>query len=138
MYEQVTITKVINKDTIQVTCSSSACNGCKGETFCNKKGKDFEANNKQELDLKPGMTVELFLKPSRTIAGTMITLIFPLALFPVGYYLGSFLTHSETIGLIAGLLGIGIGFLGAWAYFTAKKSKYLPQVDHIVDEIDET
>jgi sigma-E factor negative regulatory protein RseC len=134
MYETVTVTKVIDKDTIKVACSSSACSGCKGETFCNKKGKDFEANNRQELSLKPGMQVELFLKPSRTIAGTLITLMFPLMLFPVGYYIAAALSNSEVVGLFSGLAGIGIGFLVVWAYFKAKRSQYLPQVDHVVEE----
>ncbi|AEV29041.1 Positive regulator of sigma E activity [Sphaerochaeta pleomorpha str. Grapes] len=134
MYETVTVTKVINKETIQVACASSACNGCKGETFCNKKGKDFEANNRKALALEPGMQVELFLKPSRTIAGTLITLIFPLMLFPIGYYIASALSNSEIVGMFSGLAGIGIGFLAAWAYFRAKRHQYLPQVDHIVEE----
>jgi sigma-E factor negative regulatory protein RseC len=137
MYETVTITKVINKETIEVSCSSSACSGCKGETFCNKKGKNFEARNGQGLDLHPGMHVELFLKPSRTIAGTLITLIFPLMLFPLGYYTSQALGLSDVGGMFSGLAGIGIGFLLVYSYFKAKKSRYLPQVEQILEETEE-
>jgi sigma-E factor negative regulatory protein RseC len=134
MYETVTVTKILDKDTIRVSCESSACNGCKGETFCNKKGKDFEANAKPGLELKPGMRVELFLEPSRTIAGTLITLIFPLMLFPAGYYTAVALGLSEVACMFSGLGGICLGFVAAWAYFRKRRAKYIPQVDHVVEE----
>jgi sigma-E factor negative regulatory protein RseC len=83
------------------------------------------------------MHVELFLKPSRTIAGTLITLIFPLMLFPLGYYTSQALGLSDVGGMFSGLAGIGIGFLLVYSYFKAKKSRYLPQVEQILEETEE-
>lgn len=82
MYERVTIQQVFSDKSVEVSCESSACSGCKGESFCNTKGKVFEAANPHNLPLQEGMVVDLYLKSSSTIFTTLFTLIFPLALFP--------------------------------------------------------
>lgn len=134
MFEIVTVTKIVSKQMLEVSCTSSACNGCKGEAFCNTKGKRFEAWNKHMLPAKPGSTVEIYLQPGRTIAGTLITLIFPLLLFPLGYYLSQMSGTGELASFFFGLLGILVGFLGVWLYFRSRQAHYLPVVERILSE----
>lgn len=119
---------------LEVSCTSSACNGCKGAAFCNTKGKHFEAWNKTGLAVQAGQAVQIYLKPSRTIAGTLITLIVPLALFPVGYYLSQMAGFSEGASFLTALSSIGLGFLGVWFYFKTSQKRYLPVVERILTE----
>ena len=137
MYETVTVNRIINDKTIEVSCTSSACRGCKGEAFCNTKGKVFEAANRKGLVIKPGMQVEVFLKPSSTITSTLITLIFPLLLFPLSYYSATALGVTEGKGTLLGLGGIIIGFLLVGIYFKYSRANYLPQIERILDEAPE-
>lgn len=134
MYEIVTVTKILSPDMLEVSCTSSACNGCKGEAFCNTKGKRFEAWNKNELSVQSGQSIQIYLKPSRTIIGTLITLIAPLALFPIGYYLAQMLNLSEGSSFLLALAFIGLGFVGVWLYFRRSQKQYLPVVERILSE----
>ncbi len=134
MYEIVTITKVLPKQMVEVVCLSSACAGCKGETFCNTKGKKFEAFNTDNLNLAEGDQVELFLTTGRTIAGTLITLIFPLLLFPVAYFLAKFGNLSEGPAFLSGLAGILVGFVLVFFYFRKTKAKYMPTITRVSAE----
>ncbi len=134
MYEVVTVTKHISPDKVEVVCNSSACNGCKGSAFCNTKGKKFEVWNENKLPLDDGQEVEIFLKPSRTIAGTLITLIAPLLLFPVGYYLAVAAGLGIGASFLIALGGIVLGFVGVWLYFKKHKNHYLPVVASILSE----
>ncbi len=136
MYEVVTITKVLSKKRVEVVCSSSACSGCKGSTFCNTKGKKFEVSNTNNLELKSGEEVSIFLKPSRTIISTLITLIAPLLLFPVGYYLAKAISLTEGASFLLGLCGILLGFVFVWLYFKKTESQYLPVVESVIEEED--
>ncbi|MDD4573611.1 MAG: SoxR reducing system RseC family protein [Sphaerochaeta sp.] len=134
MYEKVTIKQIFSDKSIEVSCESSACNGCKGETFCNTKGKIFEASNPHNLPLKEGMVVELFLKSSSTIFSTLFTLIFPLLLFPIAYYLAKLAGLGEGAGMFVGLGGILVGFLIVWAFFKVHKKRFIPPILRIVAE----
>ncbi|MBI9094143.1 MAG: SoxR reducing system RseC family protein [Sphaerochaeta sp.] len=134
MYERVTVKQIFSDKSIEVSCDSSACNGCKGESFCNTKGKVFEAANPHNLPLEEGMVVELFLKPSSTIFSTLFTLIFPLALFPLAYYLAKMAGLGEVAGMFVGFGGIGAGFLVVWAFFKVHRQRYIPQILRIVTE----
>ncbi len=134
MYERVTIKQIFNDKSIEVSCESSACNGCKGETFCNTKGKVFEVANPQNLPLEVGMVVELFLKPSSTIFSTLFILIFPLAIFPLAYYLAKMAGLGEGSSMFMGLGGIVAGFVIVWAFFKVHKERYIPQILRIIAE----
>lgn len=134
MYEIVKVTNVLSSDMLEVSCTSSACNGCKGASFCNTKGKRFEAWNKTQLPVHPGMAVQIYLHPGRTIAGTLITLLFPLVLFPIGYYLAQGGGLSEGVSFLAALSSIGLGFVGVWFYFRGSQKRYLPVVQRILPE----
>lgn len=134
MYERVTIHTISNDNSIKVSCDSSACSGCKGETFCNTKGKVFEAANPHNLPLEIGMVVELFLKPSSTIFSTLFTLIFPLVLFPLAYYVAKIAGLGEVGAMFMGFGGIIAGFVFVWAFFKAHKARYIPQILRIISE----
>ncbi len=134
MYENVTINRIFPDKSIEVSCNSSACSGCKGETFCNTKGKVFEAANPHNLPLEAGMVVELFLKPSSTIFSTLFTLIFPLALFPLAYYLAKMAGLGEGTGMLVGLGGIVAGFVFVWAFFKVHRDRFIPQILRIIAE----
>lgn len=134
MYENVTIKQIFNDKSIEVSCEASACSGCKGETFCNTKGKVFEAANPHNLPLREGMEVELFLKPSSTIFSTLFTLIFPLALFPLAFYLAKGAGLGEGSSMFVGLAGILAGFLIVWAFFKVHKERFVPQILRIIPE----
>ncbi len=134
MYENVTIKQIFNDKSIEVSCEASACSGCKGETFCNTKGKVFEAANPHNLPLSEGMEVELFLKPSSTIFSTLFTLIFPLALFPLAFYLAKVAGLGEGSSMFVGLAGILAGFLIVWAFFKVHKERFVPQILRIIPE----
>ena len=65
MYEIVTVTKILSSEMLEVSCTSSACNGCKGEAFCNTKGKRFEAWNKTRL-ASAGWGSDLICRPNHS------------------------------------------------------------------------
>ncbi len=134
MYEVVTVTKRLPSNKIEVVCNSSACRGCKGSAFCNTKGKRFEAWNEHNLPVEEGQEVEIYLKPSRTIASTFITLIAPLLLFPAGYFLAVLAGLSEGASFLIALGGIALGLVGVWLYFKKQQNHYLPVVDSILSE----
>ena len=134
MYENVTIKQIFTNKSIEVSCDSSACNGCKGESFCNTKGKVFEAANPHNLPLQVGMEVELFLKPSSTIFSTLFTLIFPLALFPLAYYLAKMAGLGEATSMGLGLGGIIAGFVFVWAFFKVHRHRFIPQILRVIAE----
>ena len=134
MHERVTIKQVHSDKRIEVSCTSSACSGCKGQTFCNTKDKVFEAANPHNLPLKDGMVVELYLKSSSTIFSTLFTLIFPLVLFPLAYYLAKMAGLSEGPSMFVGLGGILAGFLFVWVFFKLYKDRFVPQILRIISE----
>ena len=134
MYEVVTVTRNISPDKVEVVCTSSACSGCKGSTFCNTKGKKFEVWNENKLPVDEGQEVEIYLKPSRTIAGTLITLIAPLLLFPLGYFLAVAAGLGVGTSFLIALGGIALGFVGVWLYFKKQANHYLPVVASVLSE----
>ncbi len=128
MYEHVTITKLLADELVEVQCSTAACNGCKGAAFCNTKDRTFKAWNKDKIQLQNGDTIALYLHPARTIGATLITLITPLLLFPLCYYLAKALGLGEGLSFLSALGGIGVGFLGVWLFFKNRQRRYMPIV----------
>lgn len=129
MYEIVTVNKVLSRQKVEVTCTSSACNGCKGSAFCNTKNKKFEAWNKDQIALSVGDAIEIYLQPGRTIASTLITLIAPLLLFPIAHYLAKRAGLSEGLSFLLSLGGIALGLLCVYFYFRSQGKRYLPVVE---------
>lgn len=128
MNEHVTITALLPGDLVEVSCTTSACSGCKGSAFCNTKNRSFKAWNKDGLALESGQTVALYLHPARTITATVITLITPLLLFPICYYLAKALGFGEGASFLSALGGIVVGFFAVWLFFRTRQRRYMPVV----------
>lgn len=131
MYETVeVINKNIEKHIIEVSCPRTICENCTGSSFCNVKGKTFDAIVPEEFkDIKVGDKARLFLPPKRTISSTFITLMIPLLCFPLFYVL--FPVNSVLIHFLIGVLGIVAGFGGVAIYFKKTKLNYIPSVSYI-------
>ncbi|MCL2294560.1 MAG: SoxR reducing system RseC family protein [Spirochaetes bacterium] len=130
MYERGTITKVDN-NIITVRCSTHQCRGCSAsKVFCKKKDKEFQSLNPDNLDLEIGDVVEIYISPGKTIWFSFSVLIFPLILFPIGYYLTGLIanTTSDGIRLIGGLASLVIGFLTAFVYNSYTKDQKYPVI----------
>lgn len=113
----------VEHDKVILSCSTSACAGCKGKMFCNINQQLFEAVNTQEKPLKPGTVVEVYLNPKKTVAQSFSMLIFPLLLFVAGYVVATqlFLVKNELWQALGGFAGLGIGFFLAFLYNKRKK-----------------
>jgi sigma-E factor negative regulatory protein RseC len=129
MYEIVTVTQILTNQKIEVSCISSACNGCKGAAFCNTKNKTFEAWNKHQLSIIEGDVVEIYLPSGRTIASTLMTLIAPLLFFPVAYYGATYFGLSEGPSFLLALGGIALGLVLVWLFFKHQGKHYLPVIE---------
>jgi len=134
--EVVTVQDIRSKDRIRVSCSSAACQGCKGGLFCNTKKRVFDVSNIDGLAIEKGDRVEIHLKTGRTIGGTLLTLIAPLLLFPLGYYTAKSLGAGEGICTLIALGSIALGFVGAWIYFKVNEHSYLPTVKRVIKDAE--
>lgn len=130
MYEMVDVKKVLSDGTVLVSCDVNACSGCKSNGFCNTKGRTFKALNDKNLPIKDGDMVSLYLKPSRTIASVFITLMVPLACFPLFFLL--FQRFGDKIAMLAGFGGMAAAFALVALYFRATEKKYMPTVSEIL------
>ena len=128
MYERGTITAVDN-NIISITCGNiEHCKTCAaGKLFCDVKAKEFKALNTDNLDLKTGDTVEIYMPPAKTIGYSFSILIFPLLVFLAGYFLTGKLTNtlSDGIKVLGGTIGLFVGFGIAFLYnFFSRKNQY--------------
>jgi sigma-E factor negative regulatory protein RseC len=135
MYEHAMVTAIGNNRKISVTCQTESCANCHAGAFCSTKGKTFLAKNSNELPLKVGDEVELYLPPGRTILAGVITLMVPLMLFPVGYYLPQILmtTPSELIRILGGFVGIAGGFMISRIFSKVKANEYSPEITRKIE-----
>ncbi len=122
MYERAKVVSV-EKDGVMLSCSTSACTGCKGKMFCNIKEQLFEATNPKELSLQVGDEVEIYLHPKQAIFQSFSMLIFPLLLFLVGYVVTAKIFHisHELIQAVGGFVGMIIGFFSLFLYNRRKR-----------------
>ncbi|ADK83121.1 SoxR reducing system RseC family protein [Sediminispirochaeta smaragdinae] len=132
MTETVTIVSISGR-LANVTClESDSCKGCAGNSFCNAKGRSFEAKVPSELaqSLIPGDKAEVLIPPGKTIFAGFMVLIVPLLLFIAGFLLASILIPDSGEGTqaIMGIIGLGLGFLLAFAYNKLTGTKNLPIV----------
>ena len=128
MYERGTVIAV-DKNIITVTCGKSEhCKTCPAsKMFCNIKKKEFKALNTNDLDIKTGDRVEIYISPAKTIVYSFSILIFPLIMFIVGFYLTASLvnTLSDGIKILGGFVGLASGFAIACLYnYLTAKQKY--------------
>jgi positive regulator of sigma E activity len=131
MYETVEVVKKnIENHIIEVTCPRTICENCSGSTFCNVKGKTFEAFVPSEFEeIQIGDKARLFLPTKRTISSTFITLMIPLLCFPLFYLIFPF--KGDLMHFLMGILGIVAGFGGVALYFKKTKLHYIPSVSYI-------
>ena len=135
MYEHAVVTAIGNNRRISVTCQTESCTNCHAGAFCSTKGKTFLAKNSKELTLSIGDEVELYLPPGRTILAGVITLMVPLMLFPVGYYLPHLLSTnpSELIKILWGFIGIAGGFMISRIFSKVKANEYSPEITRKIE-----
>lgn len=136
MYEQASVISIHNSKVVKVTCETAGCANCHASSFCNTKGKSFLAHNHSGSQLNIGDVVELYLPPGKTIFAGFITLLVPIILFPIGYYLPSWLhfSESEVVSVLLGLAAIGVGFLISRLFSKIKGHDYIPQITRILEQ----
>ena len=139
MYEHAIVTSIGENHQISVTCQTESCANCKGGMFCSVKGKTFIATNSNDLPLNTGDEVELYLPPGKTVFSGFITLLFPLLLFPLGYYLPSLLSSdpTELIKAMCGLIGIVLGFVIGRIFSQVKGKEYMPTITRTIEKEEE-
>ncbi len=134
MTEQGKITD-INGEEIILSCSSlsGGCQKCKASSFCSTDGKIFSALNGENIDLKSGDTVEIYLPPGQTIFAGFMVLIFPLLSFIAFFVTGSRVFNgSEGLGVVSGIIGLGVGFYITFKYNQISKKKNTPQITRLL------
>ncbi len=119
-----------NKQQAVLSCTSTGCTSCAGNSFCNVKAHTYTALNPQNLEIEPGDEVEVFLPPGKTIFSGFLVLIFPLILFIAGFLLTGVIIKGDGEGIqaLGGFIGLtavfGLGFL----FGTLKKKQYMPTI----------
>lgn len=134
MYEQASVISIRNDGTITVSCQTQSCENCKAGAFCATKGKHFIAYNGTNTELTIGDTVELYLPPGKTVFAGFMTLLVPVILFPIGYYLPVLFNAGvqEGIRVMGGLVGIAVGFLISRKFSKLKAKEYTPEITRII------
>jgi positive regulator of sigma E activity len=125
------IVQEIEGSTALVRCEANdGCKACGSADSCTVEGKEFNVTFGSEYQLAPGDTVEIFLPPGRTMMAGFMVLIFPLITFIGGFILVDAIAPeaSEGVKSVAGLAGLGLGFLTSWVYSRIGKEKYVPRV----------
>lgn len=139
MIEQGKIINVEN-DTVTLSCSglSGGCKSCKANSFCSANGHDFDALNEDNLDLKSGDVVEIYLPTGRTVFSGFMVLIFPLITFMLLFAAGSVLLGlTDGWSTLLGLGGLSIGFGITALYNRFYKRKNTPRVVKKLDKEDD-
>ena len=138
MYDRGTVTAV-DKIVITVACGNADhCKTCAASKFFCKpseKGREFKALNTDNLDLREGDNVEIFISPSKTIGYSFSILIFPLLLFLAGYYITANLTNtsSDGIKILGGFMGLVLGFAMAFLYSAFTRKQQYPVITKKID-----
>jgi positive regulator of sigma E activity len=131
MYEHGTVINIEDK-IITIACGElDQCQNCKASSlFCNIKAKNFQALNINNLELKTGDSVEIFLSPAKSIFFSFSILIFPLITFFIGYFLITRFIDgaSDGIKITGGFGGLLSGFLIAFIYNSITKKNNYPAI----------
>jgi sigma-E factor negative regulatory protein RseC len=137
MKERVTV-KRIDGDRIICSCTTSACKSCSGNSFCNIKIREIEAQKPEDTPVEIGDTVEIHLPPGKTIFAGFMVMILPLILFGLFFALaGLFVPESgEGLRVLAGVLGLFAGFGSSWLYSKATNSRNLPKVLRVLEKTE--
>lgn len=135
MYSVTTVKEIYKDNLVLVGCSTKACESCKAEMFCNNKNDTtFTAKNENNLNLKVGDKVELFLPPGKTIVSSLLVFAVPLILFPIGYLLMKhFAMLNELICALGGIAAMAIGFAVTSIIAVRKKNELMPVITKVVE-----
>ena len=137
MYERGTVAAVDN-NFVSITCGNADhCKTCAaGKLLCNVKAREFKALNTDNLDLKTGDIVEIYISPGKTIGYSFSILIFPLLVFLAGYFLTGKLTNtlSDGIKVLGGTIGLFVGFGIAFLYNFFTKKNQFPVITKKIDD----
>lgn len=123
------------KEFVTLSCTDDgSCTSCAGKGFCNVQGKQYTAINSQNLDLKPGDDVEVYLPPGKTIFSGFMVMMVPLVLFALGFILAaSFLeAGNDLYHALGGFIGLALGFLIAYLYGKQQKSRSQPEILRVI------
>ncbi len=133
MKQEVTIEK-IDRGIVTAGCDKKACEGCKSSMFCNRSENLFEILNEENIELAVGDKVEVDMKPSRTIAATLMSLAVPLLGFFIGMVVAYLISLGEMLQLLCGIIGLAIGFTISFLYFRFTKKKYMPIIRRKIEK----
>ena len=80
--------------------------------------------------------MEIYLPPGKTIFAGFMVMIMPLILFGLLFYItGKIAPESgEGIRVLAGVAGLGLGFLASWVYSKLTNNRNLPEIIKITDQ----
>ena len=135
MISEATV-KALNKDgTVIVGCESTACNACHAQMFCNNKTQtQYPARNDNNLVLRVGDRVSLFLPPGKTILSTVLVFALPLILFPLGYFASGLLPVllNEVQRALCGLGAMALAFVVAAVVSAYNRRALMPIVQSVV------
>jgi len=118
--------------------STAGCGGC---TLCllgrPEAKTTIEAENRRNLPVEVGDTVEIFLSPAKAIKAAFFILILPLLLFLALYGVGKELIgiESEGANVLIGASGLIGGLLLNLAAKKLRRAPDLPEVTRIVDDV---
>lgn len=123
MYTTARITEIKDSQTVLLSCSSSACNACKAQMFCNNKNvTSFLAKKTPDILLEVGDTVQVYLPPGKTVISTVLIFSVPLVFFLVAYLITkNFFSVNELLCALIGFGAMALSFL--LAYFVSFKHK---------------
>ena len=109
---------------------AGACKSCGGSAFCSVKERTFKAANSNNLDLKEGDEVSVFLPPGQTVLAAFMVMILPLLLFILFFIIGGriFPSLSEGIKVLFGLVGLAGGFLISFIYSRLTRKTRVPVI----------
>lgn len=127
MKKEVTVLEKENGK-IFVGCDRNACEGCKGSVFCQRKDTKIELKDDGSIPVEVGEKVMLDLPGGKTVFSVFMSLGFPLLMFPLFYFIGSFFTKSEVSLFFSGIIGVAIGFAISAIFFHFKKGEYEPRL----------
>ncbi|MFO8061613.1 MAG: SoxR reducing system RseC family protein [bacterium] len=105
------IGKVINIDGLRITVEidMEACSRCQHEGHCRiadtADKQTVTAYNYEELEMKPGDSVEIASSPSRIVLLSMLLYFFPVLLLITGAAAGYWISGSELYSALTGIAG---------------------------------
>ena len=135
MISEATVKSLSKDGTVLVGCESTACNACHAQMFCNNRTHtEYLARNDNNLALRVGDRVSLFLPPGKTFLSTVLVFALPLILFPLGYLAAGLLPAplNEVQKALCGLGAMALAFVVAAVVSARNRCALMPIVQSVV------